>query len=379
VWHKTIDPEAGVLRLVFGLGTRAVDRSDDDYTRIVALNAPSCRPESSQEEVREHAQRRVDAIDLAASRQTFTSFEQIVAGRPNLPLEIFASRDRRLERELGKRLGKDVFSWVLTFARLLSETDFVADMRRILAALVKAYQYPVDIEFTVNFFEPERYQINLVQCRPLQVTDIGSTVDPPEVVPESDLVLKSSGAVIGKGAQLDLDWVIYVAPDWYGHLPVSQRHGVARLIGQLTAIRALGEGRVMLVGPGRWGTSSPSLGVPVKFAEIHPVSVLCEIVAMRENLIPDVSLGTHFFNELVENNMLYLALAPQREGHKINERFFREALPNRLGSLLPASEEWADGVIVCRAADLPQGVSLKLNANTLKQQVVCYLQRDSCG
>ena len=46
VWHKDIDPRAGVLRLVFGLGTRAVDRADDDYTRLVALNAPWRRPES---------------------------------------------------------------------------------------------------------------------------------------------------------------------------------------------------------------------------------------------------------------------------------------------------------------------------------------------
>jgi hypothetical protein len=50
----------------------------------------------------------------------------------------------------------------------------------------------------------------------------------------------------------------------------------------------------MLLGPGRWGTASPDLGVPVQFAEINHVSVLCEIVTMRENLIPDVSLGTHF-------------------------------------------------------------------------------------
>ena len=68
VWHESIDPKAGVLRLVFGLGTRAVDRSDDDYTRLVALNAPQRRPESNFEEVRQYAQRRVDYLDLQANR-----------------------------------------------------------------------------------------------------------------------------------------------------------------------------------------------------------------------------------------------------------------------------------------------------------------------
>jgi hypothetical protein len=375
VWHKTIDPEAGVLRLVFGLGTRAVDRADDDYTCVVALNAPGCRPESSLDEMREHAQRRVDVIDLAGNEHTSTSFEEIVADAPRLPLDMFASRDRRLERAIGRRRGKDVFSWVLTFTRLLSETGFVQDMRAILDTVEKAYDYPVDIEFTVNYFQPNRYQINLVQCRPLQVKGVGSQVDPPEDIPDSDLVLKSSGAVIGKGVLLDLDWVIYVSPAWYGNLPVAKRHGVARLIGELTAHKSIRDGRILLVGPGRWGTSSPSLGVPVTFAEIHPVSVLCEVVTMRENLVPDASLGTHFFNELVESDMLYLALTPNREGHLINESFFEDGAANRVADLLPAAGESSQGVIVCRAADLPDGVRLKLNANTLKQKVVCYLDR----
>ena len=78
----------------------------------------------------------------------------------------------------------------------------------------------------------------------------------------------------------------------------------------------------MLIGPGRWGTTTPSLGVPVHFAEINTVSVLCEIVAMRDDLVPDVSLGTHFFNDLVENDMLYLALFPKREGNYWNDALF---------------------------------------------------------
>ena len=76
----------------------------------------------------------------------------------------------------------------------------------------------------------------------------------------------------------------------------------------------------MLIGPGRWGTTTPSLGVPVSFAEIDTVSVLCEIVAMRDDLVPDVSLGTHFFNDLVEMDILYLALFPGRQGQLLEPR-----------------------------------------------------------
>ena len=82
VWHETIDPKAGVLRLVFGLGTRAVDRSDDDYTRLVALNAPQRRPESNFDEVRQYAQRRVDYLDLQANRLVSGHFLDVMEDAP---------------------------------------------------------------------------------------------------------------------------------------------------------------------------------------------------------------------------------------------------------------------------------------------------------
>ena len=111
-------------------------------------------------------------------------------------------------------------------------------------------------------------------------------------------------------------------------MPLRDRYSIARLIGRLLHLR--GETvagtlpqpprkNVMLIGPGRWGTTTPSLGVPVHFAEINTVAVLCEIVAMRDDLVPDVSLGTHFFNDLVEKDMLYLALFPKREGNYWND------------------------------------------------------------
>jgi hypothetical protein len=133
----------------------------------------------------------------------------------------------------------------------------------------------------------------------------------------------------------------------------------------------------MLIGPGRWGTTTPSLGVPVAFAEIDTVRVLCEIVAMREDLVPDVSLGTHFFSDLVECDMLYLALFPARKGNLWNREFF-ETAPNRLGELLPDAARWAEAI---RVIDFPgphaPGAALKLAANSVEQEAVCYLERVS--
>jgi hypothetical protein len=372
VWHEDIDPKAGMLRLVFGLGTRAVDRSDDDYTRVVALNAPDKRPEAGFDQVRRYAQRKVDLLDLAANQVVSIDFPEVAAQSPDVPIRVFASHDSEVERMAAEAGMRDVFPYILTFERLLTETSFVRDMRDMLHTLDEAYGCPVDTEFTVNFFDGNDYRINLVQCRPLQVYQGGMTMEPPARIAKRDLVFDAHGAVVGQSRLVSIDRLIYVVPSVYGQLPISDRYSVARLIGRLMHLPEEGPTkRIMLLGPGRWGTTMPSLGVPVSFAEINTVSVLCEIVAMRDELVPDVSLGTHFFNELVEAEMLYVALFPGRKDNLLNEAFFKEA-PNRLVDLVPEAASRANVVHVINAADVAGGGSIQLNASNVKQRVVCY-------
>jgi hypothetical protein len=376
VWSTYIKPEDGMLRLVFGLGTRAVDRSDDDYTRIVALNAPDRRPEANLDEVRRYAQRRVDILDLEANQLVSENFADVVRRSPGLNIDLVASQDDKLVRRAEETGAGNVFPWVLTFDRLFAETPFVADMREMLRTLQVAYEYPVDVEFTTNFFRDGSYRINLLQCRPLQVKGGGVITDPPADLRREDLVLEAHGAVIGQSRLVAVDRLIYVVPAVYGRLPLGDRYAVAKLIGRLAhAGDPKKPGTIMLLGPGRWGTTTPSLGVPVRFADINTVSILCEIVAMREDFVPDVSLGTHFLNELVEMDMLYLALFPTRQDNFLNQAFF-ESRPNRLADLAPDEAAWAEAVRVIDTADLGDGRTLKVHANTLKQKVVCYLDVD---
>lgn len=374
VWSSYIDPQAGVLRLVFGLGTRAVDRSDDDYTRVVALNAADRRPESDFDEVRQYSQRRVDVLDVEANHHASYDLAEVVQASGGLPLDLLMSRDQERERRAAQRGMKVDFPWVLTFERLFRETDYVGDMRRMLQTLQEAYEYPVDVEFTTNFLADGSYKINLVQCRPLQVKGGGPVTDPPTGLDPEQTVLEARGAVIGQSRVTSVDRIIYVSPSVYGQLPIPDRYEIARLIGRLCHLREPGEPRkVLLMGPGRWGTTTPSLGVPVSFSDISTVSFLCEIVAMREDLVPDVSLGTHFFNELIEMDILYLALFPTREGNYLN-RTLLERLPSRLSSLVPEVVKWPEAVRVIEAADLPHGRALNLNASAPQQRVVCYLK-----
>jgi len=376
VWSPYIEPEAGVIRLVFGLGTRAVDRSDDDYTRVVALNAPDRRPEAGVEEVRQYSQHKVDVIDLEANQLISAAFPEVAQGSPGLPIDLFASEDRDLWQRAAERGSLPVFSRVLTFDRLLSETPFIADVRNMLQTLQAAYQYPVDTEFTANFFPDDGYKINLLQCRPLQVAGEGVVTELPEKIEPEDLILQARGAVVGRSRTDTIDRFIYVVPSVYGELPNGKRYSVARLIGRVMHAEEPSPPRtIVLIGPGRWGTTTPSLGVPVAFAEIDRISALCEIVAMREDLVPDVSLGTHFFNELVEMDILYMALFPGRPGNGWSAAVLDEA-PNRLIELVPEASGWCDVVRVIDSSDpFFAGARMHLNANAIKQQVVCYLDR----
>ncbi len=370
VWSDQINPKAGMLRVVFGLGTRAVDRSDDDYTRVVALNAPRLRPESNFDQVRQYSQRRVDVLDLQANQLVSTKFTDVVAASPQLPIDIFASQGEQMSAESIGQAGQAA-SAVLTFEKLFADTGFIADMRDMLRTLQEAYSNPVDMEFTANFLAGSAYKVNLLQCRPLQVKGGGVITEPPSDIPKESLILEAHGAVIGQSRLSKIDRLVYVESAVYGQLPVKERYAVARLIGRLAHLPTPAGGSLMLLGPGRWGTTTPSLGVPVRFADIHTASVICEIVAMREDLVPDVSLGTHFLNELVEMDILYLALFPSREDNLLNKDFFAAA-PNKLAELLPDAAEWAQAVKVIDAADLDAAVTL--NANTLRQKVVCYLE-----
>ncbi|WP_455382071.1 PEP/pyruvate-binding domain-containing protein [Salinispira pacifica] len=385
-WHKDIDPDAGMLRLVFGLGTRAVNRSDDDYTRVVALNAPEKHPQASMDDVRRYTQHRVDLLDLDERTLSTVDFAAATAEFDDAPAELFASRDRELERRArqmasaGEAIGSSGpgDEWtahasyrLLTFEGLFRDTSFVSDMRSMMRTLKEAYGTHVDIEFTANFSPDGSYLINLVQCRPLQVQLGSKVLAPLPEIPPQDLIIKAYGGVVGHSRMLEIDTIIYVVPELYGVMPEQERYALARLVGKVVHSPALDGKNIILIGPGRWGTSTPSLGVPVSFAEINRVAALCEIDSMHEGLSPDLSLGTHFFNELVEMNMLYVACFTGEQRNVFNTRFLLE-MPNELAKLAVNGRGFADSVRIIRSPVAEERPLLYLNVNSVEQVAALY-------
>jgi pyruvate,water dikinase len=375
VWNKEIDPHAGILRLVFGLGTRAVDRSDDDYTRIVSLSAPHRRPESSIDEVRKYTQRKVDVLDLQINQHISRYFDDVARQSPNLPIDIFASRDDDLERRAAEFNWSNIFPWILTFDKLLKETPFVAEMKKMLATLQSAYNHPVDIEFAAHFLDDGDFRINLLQCRPFQVKGRQTTIKLPKSLRAENIIIATEGPIIGNSIDTQIDRIIYVNPDRYGTMNQNERYAVARLVGQLTHLEGENAAKtIMLIGPGRWGTTTPALGIPVTFAEINTASVICEVAQMHSGLVPDVSLGTHFFNDLVEMDMLYLAVYPERENYSCNNVLL-QTLPDRLLELIPDSSVLKGVVQVFDSPAKNIGPALWLTVNSVEQKGFCFLQK----
>lgn len=372
VWNEEIDPKAGMIRLVFGLGTRAVDRNDDDYARIVALNAPAKTPQSG-EDAKRFTQQKVDCIDLEAREFATKQFSEIAAAAADdeILFDIYTSRDREMEKRAAQLGRKDIFSRSLTFDKLLTKTDFAKEMRQILKTIQDVYGAPVDVEFTVNFLNENEFKINILQCRPLEQKGGGAMTDPQIPKTSKDLIIDAAGPVIGQARHISIDRLIYVCPEQFMKLKISERYELARLIGKLSHIENELKKTIMLIGPGRWGTSTPSLGVPVSYPEINTISVLVEIAILNKDMSSDVSLGTHFFNDLIESETLYLGLLPYRTSNILRADFF-SSLPNELLNIYPEAQNWTDTI---KVIDPPKAIpdkTLNLYANSIEQRFILY-------
>ena len=372
VWNESINPNSGFLRLVFGLGTRAVDRIEDDYARLISLNKPLLRIESNLSDIQEFSQKKVDLLNVVDNKFDTQAFWDMPKVK-DLPIELFAIQNLDLEDKIKGPKINTYFSWILTFENLLKNEEFIKDMRYTLKELEFVYQHPIDIEFTVNFLNEKEYKINLLQCRPFQIRYEIKDIVKPERVEKENIIIKTNGPIIGPSVAKKIDRIIYIVPSAYAKLNQSDKYSVARLLGKINQLEENKEKTIMLLGPGRWGTSTPSLGIPVSFAEIDNVTILCEIAEKIGEMIPDVSLGTHFFNNLVELDILYLVIHPEKESYILNRDYFRNA-KNSLLEIMPDTERWAE-IIKVIDVNKDKKLEIDVNMNAYTQEGICYMNK----
>lgn len=365
VWDKNVDTNAGMLRLVFGLGTRAVDRTEGDYVRIVALDDPLRVPLIDYEDQKKFSQHYVDVLSLKDNVPAGKPLDEILSDDIKVKRELFAGIDYQTMERLRER-GYDYYKtpYILDFRNLLKNTVFPKLMKDMLALLSKAYDYPVDIEFTANFNKDGHFKVNLLQCRPLQTKGLGKTVKVPKIMDEKNCFLSTKGNFMGGNIHLQIDYVVYVQAAGYLKLSEQDKYTVARQIGIINA--SLKGKNVMLIGPGRWGTTTPSLGVPVHFTELCNMAVICEVASKEEGFEPELSYGSHFFQDLVEADIFYVAIfGGQKEVEFHPEKLYQ--YKNVIPTFIPEEAVLADVIHITKTD------GMEIFSDILTQKLLCKL------
>jgi len=368
VWNNSIDPEAGMLRLVFGLGTRSVNRVEGDYPRMVALADPLRRPYAEKDDLRKYSQHEVDLINTKANILETIPFEKLIKEKTAVDISRIAVKDYESMSMMSERFAEEKDYWILTLDAIFKDSILSGCFKKILKALQDSYHYPVEIEFTINFTKDNTFKINLLQCRPLQTKGLGEKVDMPRQVNKKNILFDSEGYFLGGNISQKIEWVIYVDPGKYSKLILSDKYEVARIVGKLNrTIKDKEELPTLLMGPGRWGTTTPSLGIPVKFAEINNIAVLAEVAFSEGNLMPELSFGTHFFQDLVETSIFYVALFPEEKKAVFNQAWLKES-KNIFTDLIPESAKFEDIIGVYGVG----GRALKIMSDVISQKVICF-------
>ncbi len=305
-WQPDMDSDAGMLRLVIGLGTKAVDRTEEDYPRLVNLDRPAVTRTVDISEKHRFSQRRVDVIDCEQNSFCELPLMRLLDVLPLWYQKLVLEHDTDAERLLRER-GQRREVLFISCQRLLENRTFTGLMQKLLKTLQRVYGTPVDIEYAINMDERGNFVVNLLQCRPLYVGQDGGRISLDDVKPEKVLFDVVDSSMSGSGVRR-IDVVVSVDPVKYYEYPYRSKYEVAKAIGYVNRhYRGSGK-KLMLMTPGRIGTSSPELGVPVKFGEISNFSVICEISDSRAGYNPELSYGSHMFQDLVESEIGYVAI-----------------------------------------------------------------------
>ena len=334
----------GMLRLVMGMGTRAVDREADDYARLLSMDNPKAPVMVAYGDEYKYSQHNLDVIDLEADAFTTVPADRINKKELKTDPLLFMEPDRATAaryQEIG--LYGEPVPDIINFRKLINKTAFTDTMTDIMALLSHKYNYPVDIEFACNFSADGSFRVNLLQCRPLQTRGIGQAGVMPRV---KDFFFRINGNFMGGNVCLPIRYCVFVKVEPYLNLTQQQKYLVARRIGDLNTV--LKNKGTILMGPGRWGTSEPSLGVPVNFMEISNFDCMCELAYNSHGLRPELSYGSHFFQDLVEAGTFYAAVYQGDEGCDFDESLF-DSYPNRYCELMGADESdpMAEVIKVC--------------------------------
>lgn len=371
-WSNRIKREDGLVRLVMGLGTRAVDRLGNDYTILVAPGKPNLNVNATGDEKIRYAQKKIDLINLETNTFETVEISDFVKLFGNqLPgiwniVSIVGEDSIRLGSFFNADLEKD--RSVVTFDGLFTKTTFLKQMKSITDQLQERLGTPVDIEFA-----SDGKDFYLLQCRPQGHSEELKPAKIPHDLNPSDVIF-TANRFVSNGSVPDITHIVYVSPERYSSIEsLEELHEIGRAISKLNSL--LPKRHFILMGPGRWGSRGDvKLGVGVTYSDICNTAMLIEIGRAKGDYIPDLSFGTHFFQDLVESQIRYLPLYPDNEGIVFNEVFLT-ANTNLLPALLPEEAHLAGCIFVTDVGEVSGGKVLKVFMNAENEEAVGVLSK----
>lgn len=379
-WSPQITREAGFLRLVWGLGTRAVDTLANDHPRLVALSHPLLHPAAATKMIRRYSQQFVDLIDLEKNELVTRPVDEVLNPRYP-PLRYIAQVDEGDYLTAIRTSTADVHNMVVTFDELLRRTPFASILRRALNILEKEYDSPVDTEFTVEVTDPlsvkPGVRISLLQCRPQSHIDDDEAVKIPQDLPREKIIF-STRRMVPQGAVKDIRYILFVTHEGYFSLPSQDaRTNLERAIGQLN--KSLKDQVFICIGPGRWGTSTPDLGVHVAYSDIYNTRALIELSGQYVGTSPEPSFGTHFFQDMMEAHIFPLAINLD-DRDVIFRRDFFYSTANRLMEWCTSTDPNLPATIrLIDVHDFAPNQHLTLVMDDEESRAVCFLENDAGG
>lgn len=366
-WSPRIKREDGLLRLVPGLGTRAVDRLSDDYPILIAPGQPNLRVNVTLDEMIKYSPMKIDVINLKnnefQSKTVKEILDEIGDSYPKINDIISVLKNNRLVSPIGFGLDESNSDVIVTFDGLIKNTKFVKQVNLILNILQERTKAPVDLEFA-----SDGKDFYLLQCRPQSRTRETAPDAIPRDIPQ-ERILFTAKKHISNGKVPEISHIVYVDPQKYNEL--GNRNdllAVGRAVGKLNKI--LPKRQFILMGPGRWGSRGDiKLGVNVTYSEINNTSMLIEIARKKGNYIPDLSFGTHFFQDLVEASIRYLPLYPDDSGIIFNELFLKRS-NNIFEELVPEYAYLKDVIYVIDVPENKDGMILRVLINADLEEAV---------
>ncbi len=368
-WSPRIKREDGLLRMVMGLGTRAVDRVGDDYPLLLSPGLPNLRVNQSTYELLKYSPQYIDLIDLNKNQFVTLPIKELIKEHseqiPNLKLMASVLKDDIIMDLNPFTTDFKNDNIIITFNGLIKNTSFVKQVKSILGLLQEELGYPVDIEFA-----SDGTHFYLLQCRPQSRNYDNSPVAIPTNIPFQSTIF-TANKYVSSGKVTGIKTVIYVDPQVYSKLSQEDILNVRNAIHDLN--RTLPRRSFILMGPGRFGSRDIKLGVPVAYSDINNTAMLIEVAGRKSIYEPELSFGTHFFQDLVEENIKYLPLYPDDNDTIFKQAFFsgtKNALPN----ILPIYSYLSEVLKVITIGETFANKELVVLMNGDLQKAIAYLE-----